>query len=232
MVLGGAFAFLMLLAEVSPYVSTMMGNSSDTAGTVDYRSLLLKRGKEEFWKHPYTGVDITTMSQNLQDLVQGEGIIDFVNGYVFYALVAGVGGLIALLVAFLGADYAMLTSRKSLMRHPFTLERYGAFVFAVATTQVVTTAFGGFGGRGSTFYYMILAIGSTLYAWRNVPFNLLAASDRDAPGLKYKSLPSVSDKLIQPLHVPARQKGRRIAGFPTSPALTQINPQGEMTGGE
>lgn len=205
-VLGGILAVLMLAAEFSPYVSTMMGNSADTASTSDYRSMLLKRGKEEFWKHPTIGIDSATIMLNMQDLRQGEGIIDFVNGYLFYALTCGFGGILALLGAFVGPPIAMLASRKALARHPFTLERYAAFVFGSGLTYMITIAFTAFGGRAAIYLGVVMAIGGVLFAWRKLPFELIAESDPLAPGLK-RGLPKVAEQEIGPI-APAMRRQR------------------------
>lgn len=180
MLLAMGYAFLSLLAEFSPYINTMMGHSGDTASTTDYRSQLLTRGMEEFWKHPYMGLSIAAVTANLRDLVQGEGIVDFTNGYLLYALTAGVGGLIALVMTFLLPGWAMLRVRR---RHSgnVLLDRTAAFVFAVMASTLVNTAFGGTGGKSSGYFYIVLGIAAVLYAWRKVSPELLAASDRKTP---------------------------------------------------
>lgn len=217
-ILGGAFAVLLLAAEFSPYISTMMGNDADTASTSDYRSMLLKRGKEEFWKHPEIGIDSATVMLNMQDLKQGEGIVDFVNGYLFYALTCGVGGIFALLGAFIGPSVAMLASRKAMARHPYTLERYAAFVFGTGLTYLVTVAFTGFGGRAAIFLGIVLAIGGVLFAWRKLPFEMLAASDPNAPGLK-RSLPKVAEHELGPIVPMSSPRRPSRPGLPPPPLL-------------
>jgi hypothetical protein len=226
-VLGGLFAVLMLAAEVSPYVATMMGNSQDTSSTADYRALLLKRGKEEFWKHPAIGIDASTVIKNMHDLVQGEGIVDFVNGYLFYALTCGIGGILALLGAFLGPSFAMLKSRRAMALHPFTLNRYAAFVFAVGISYTITTAFTGFGGRGAMYYGIVIAMGGILYAWRKLPFEMVANSDPLSPGLK-RGLPKVPEHELGPI-IPVSSRRRRAGGstLPSISPLMHGNPLGE-----
>lgn len=179
-VLGMAYTFLVLIAEFSPYVATMMGKSADTAGTADYRSQLLKRGLEEFRKHPYAGLNIQSVMDNMIDMKQGEGIIDIVNAYLFYGLTAGIGGVIALALVFSLPAWAMIVSRKRLSEHLF-LERTAAFVFATAIANFITNAFTSFGGRNSTYFYVVLGIGSVMFAWRKVSPDLLSSSDRPPP---------------------------------------------------
>ena len=225
-VLGGVFAVLMLAAEVSPYVSTMMGNSADTASTADYRTVLLRRGQEEFWKHPGFGIDASTLMVNMHDLVQGEGIVDFVNGYLFYALTCGFLGILALLGAFLGPPLAMLASRTAMRKHPYTLERYAGFVFASGMTYTVTTAFTGFNSRGAMYYGIVIAMGGVLYAWRKLPVDMIAASDPRAPGLK-RGLPVVPEHELGPIRAMPAKRGP-AGGFPSGNPLAHNGPQGGL----
>jgi O-antigen ligase len=177
-VLGMGYAILLLLAEFVPYVKTMMGKSDDTAGTTDYRSRLLTRGIEEFHNHPLTGVNGAQLTVNMKDMIQGEGIIDFVNGYLFYALTVGTAGLVGLALVFLMPCWGMLKTRRAMMAQGPFLQRTAAFVFAVGLSYFVTTAFTGFGGRGSMFLYLTIGIGAVLYAWRRISPELLASTDR------------------------------------------------------
>lgn len=178
-VLGMGYAVILLLAEVVPYFATMMGKSEDTAGTADYRSRLLTRGIEEFWRHPLGGVGGGQLLVDMQDMVQGEGIVDFVNGYLYYSLISGVFALIGLALVFLLPCWAMLQTRRPMsVQGPF-LQRTTAFVFAVCFSFFVTTAFTGFGGRASTYLYVTLGIGAVIFPWRRVAPALLAASDRE-----------------------------------------------------
>jgi hypothetical protein len=228
-VLGGMFAVLLLGAELSPYVAAMMGKSQDTAATSDYRSTLLKRGQEEFWKHPYLGTNSGTVMINLRDLVQGEGIIDFVNGYLFYALTCGFGGIVAMLIAFLGPAWGMLASRRALKRHPYTLERYGAFVFAIGVTFAVTTAFTAFGGRNSSFYTMVTALGAVLYGWRRLSFEMVVESDPTGPGLKRRPPKVVEHELGPMIPVASRRPRAARPGFPSDAPLVHDGSQGGVT---
>jgi len=214
--LGMGYAVLLLLAEVSPYFRTMTGQTADTASTSDYRTQLLTRGMEEFHKHPYAGIDGATLLQNMHDLTQGEGIVDFVNGYLFYALTAGISGFIALVLAFLLPCWAMLKSQRAMRMQGPALQRGSAFVFAIAATYLITTAFTGFGNRGSTYFYMVLGLGAVLYAWRKVQPELLAASDRPSgprPPVFAPLAPPMGE-VPEPALAPRRgsKRGRRRSG--------------------
>jgi hypothetical protein len=69
----------------------VLSNSKDDALTIDYRSRLLDTSLELIKQSPWMGVP--NYAAYMQDLVQGEGIIDLVNTYVGVALNAGVVGL-------------------------------------------------------------------------------------------------------------------------------------------
>lgn len=98
-VLAGVMSVLLLTAHFSPFVSEQIGLSGGSRDTVDYRQVLFDRGLEEFAKRPFTGYTMDELNIHLQDLVQGEGIIDFVNAYIWILLISGAGGL----MIFLGA---------------------------------------------------------------------------------------------------------------------------------
>jgi len=69
----------------------LLGKSGQGEFTAQYRSRLLDRGLEEIGKHPMgqtpEGLQIT-----MDDMRQGEHIIDFVNSHLYIALVTGVAG--------------------------------------------------------------------------------------------------------------------------------------------
>lgn len=177
-VLGMAYSIAGLAAQFSTYMASMMGKSADSAGTADYRQRLLTRGLEEFMKHPIAGLSPAQVMESMADLRQGEGIVDFVNGYIYYMLVAGFGGLVALLLAFTMPAIAMATTRKRRMIEGLPLDRYGAFAAAVCISFMITTAFTAFGGRNSSNLYIVLAVMSVLYAWRRVPPEMLSSTAR------------------------------------------------------
>ena len=196
--MGIMYGTMLLLAEFVPYFAAMMGKSADSASTSDYRSQLLTRGIQEFHKHPLVGTDIGTVVAAMPDMVQGEGIIDFVNGYLFYSLTAGFFGLVGLFLVFFLPCVAMLNIRCAVNRKQMFLERAAAFVFAISFSYQICTVFTGFGGHGSLFFYLTLAIGSVLYSWRKLSPQTLAEWDK-APGPKAPSLLGTADeKAAQP----------------------------------
>ena len=63
---------------------------------VDYRQRLAERSWELIWESPFFGDPLVTLK--MEDLRQGQGIIDFVNGYAYVSLFYGLVGLMLLLM--------------------------------------------------------------------------------------------------------------------------------------
>ncbi|MBW8743721.1 MAG: O-antigen ligase family protein [Sphingomonas sp.] len=162
---GGAYLFALLAAQFSPYMAALVGHDAGTADTSDYRMQLLRRGMEEIHKHPYLGQNLKTALDNLQDLKQGEGIVDLVNGYIGYGLTLGYAGIIGLFLVFVSLCLAMLVIRGKVRRNPQLLEP-AACVFAIASLSLLNSFFTGFGGVISTSFYQICALGAALWAMR------------------------------------------------------------------
>lgn len=81
-------------------VLPFMGGSVDIGNAV-YRQRLAERSWKLFQDHPYVG-DSFVLSK-MQDLRQGQGIIDLVNSYAGVALFYGLAGLIPFLIFILAA---------------------------------------------------------------------------------------------------------------------------------
>ena len=101
MLIGVTGAILLSAAQLSPHLSETMGLSGDSSETSDYRRLLFDRGLQEFWHRPILGYASPEIHNRLHDLRQGEGIIDFVNTYIWIMLLSGVVGLTIFAGAFM-----------------------------------------------------------------------------------------------------------------------------------
>lgn len=92
------------------------GHSTDMS-SVDYRERLAERSWELIQLHPFLG-DAHVMSK-MEDLRQGEGIIDFVNAYAGIALFYGFVGLLVFLTAIiLGLFKAYGVTKEMARRDP------------------------------------------------------------------------------------------------------------------
>lgn len=153
----GAIALIMAIASLSPDWSESLGMSGQGSDTADYRRALLERGSEEFWKRPITGYAARELELRLDDMRQGEGIIDYVNTYLWFGLFAGVGGA-AIFVANMFSPLAQLWRRRSMLAD-IGATAPAAFVFGCMAMLATTLFFTSFGGRIAflTFGYIGIA---------------------------------------------------------------------------
>lgn len=152
---GGAISCLFLAAQFSPYLSETLGLSGGSSASSDYRRLLFNRGLEEFANHPILGHSMQELRPRILDLVQGEGIIDFVNTYIWVMLIAGVVGL----VIFIGPFVYFLIGihRAGRFRGPKKQDvEAGVFVFAVLLMIMEMLIFTSFGTTRPAFYQFAL----------------------------------------------------------------------------
>lgn len=163
----GAALYLMLLtaAQFSSYAANLVGKGSETQSSNDYRMLLFKRGMEEVQRHPVLGTTLKNALDNLQDIRQGQNIVDLVNGYITYGLTSGYMGMVGLLMVFVSLMAAMLGARRKLRPDPL-LSDLAALTFSVAGFMILIAAFTSFGGEGSTYFYLVAVLGSSLWALR------------------------------------------------------------------
>ena len=144
------------LSQFSYKLAARLGLAGDSVGTTDYRKQLLSRGWEEIQKHPLRGMPSSQIYAALADLRQGEGIVDFVNAYIWYGLIAGIGGMIALLLVFLLAPMRALLNRRRLRRLPGGLE-LAAAIFAAGLMGAVSAGTQGFNTRHALIMLVMFA---------------------------------------------------------------------------
>ena len=89
---GGAVAAetMILLFAKSGRLAAIAGQTDEAGGTVSYRKLLASQGMDQIRGHPLTGQPPDQLAANLPDLMQGQHIVDFVNGHLFIAMAAGI----------------------------------------------------------------------------------------------------------------------------------------------
>ena len=76
----------------SGMLGELAGRSGDGQMTATYRSTLFDRGLEEVAAHPLVGQTLDQLQVSMNDMRQGEHIIDYVNTHLFVALTLGVFG--------------------------------------------------------------------------------------------------------------------------------------------
>jgi hypothetical protein len=174
--IGGVVIGLIVAASGSQRLSELAGISGDALGTVSYRSLLFERGTQEFWKSPVFGQPPAQVYRNLSDLRQGEGLVDFVNTYLYVALVSGSVGLLIFIIGML-LPVVSLLNRRSYFRRADVDLRLPAFVFAGIVVPIEMLAFTSFSGRPAILYFMFLAMAAGMVRLRpRAPFAVLDRS--------------------------------------------------------
>lgn len=149
-------AALLGVAAVNSKVATVIGQSGEGKGTIDYRKDLLRRGTEEFWKHPIFGDTPANVKARMSDLTQGEGIVDFVNAYLYTALISGFAGLAILIGALLWQLALLWSSRSAAERYP---EAGAALAFSFAAVLAVATMISGIYLSSTTLLDLGLVVG-------------------------------------------------------------------------
>ena len=96
--LGVAGYAVVAILPTGGVIGQLVGRSGGAQMTAEYRSDLLSRGIEEVRKHPLRGQTADELEVSMNDMRQGEHIIDFVNTHLFVALKIGLLGLLAWLV--------------------------------------------------------------------------------------------------------------------------------------
>ena len=88
----GLVGVLAVAASSGGTVGQLLGKGGHAEATAQYRQNLLARGMEEAERHLVTGQTLSQLSVSMNDLRQGEHIIDFVNTHLYALLVGGLGG--------------------------------------------------------------------------------------------------------------------------------------------
>lgn len=156
-VLGTVGSLLFLAAQFSPYLSETLGLSGGSSETSDYRRLLLTRGMQEFWHSPILGFSMPEITVRLSDLRQGEGIVDFVNTYIWILLIGGsVGALL-----FFGT-FAWFLVRLVPLRRVSESVVPASFAFAALVMPLEMLFFTSFGGRPAFFVFALFGFAGAL----------------------------------------------------------------------
>ncbi|MDB5687147.1 MAG: O-Antigen ligase [Rhizorhabdus sp.] len=160
-----AVALAMLIVPANTKLGGMLGKSADTASTADYRKDLLRRGMEEIGKRPLIGASGPAVRAALEDLRQGEGIIDFVNTYLYIGLVTGLIGLAAFAGGFIGQPLALWRIREGLPQRGMDAE-IAALLFAGILAPMEMLAFTSLGGRPATMIIVFIGLAAAVVSGR------------------------------------------------------------------
>ncbi len=136
--LGG---LVVLAVPADSKVGQILGRSGDAQSTATYRSDLFSRGIEEVRDKPIVGHTGDELEVSLDDLRQGQHIIDFVNTHLYVALKIGLIGLACWLLAW-GIPVTMAWRGRAAARRardPVTLAMPVAMLGACFTALTFTS---------------------------------------------------------------------------------------------
>ena len=158
----GALALVILVSPIGDQILNVlpvMGNTADN--NIIYRQRLAERGWEIVLEHPFFGDQYPW--PEMEDLRQGEGIIDIVNTYLGTALNYGLTGLVFFLSFILLATLQVFARSKALVRSDPDLALFGTSLIACITaTLVMIDSMSFYLGCQKMFY--VLAGLATAYA--------------------------------------------------------------------
>lgn len=157
--IGIAGVLALAVAAVNNRVAIMLGLTAEGQGTFDYRTRLLTRGIEEFWKNPLFGDAIGDVLYQMRDMVQGEGIVDLVNGYLHIALISGFAGLLVILVC-LAMSASIFLRARSIHNVLKIFRETMAFSFASLIAIAVMLSSMTFVGRPLLILLVVVACGA------------------------------------------------------------------------
>ncbi len=148
--------FMFPLIRLNGRAAEFVGLSGHAIETARYRERLFERGMEQVSLRPFTGTNRIQLLKDLQDLTQGEGIVDFVNHLLYVALIAGIPGLLIFVGAFAAAALQVWFRRGVRPTKAF------AFVFVGAVLPIVMLGFTSLGGRPAVLVIMFVGLAAAV----------------------------------------------------------------------
>lgn len=170
--IGLVLGFVFVTAKLSPGFAEMLGLSDGGASdTTTYRGELFEKGRQVFWLSPLVGHSMPSLNVLMAELRQGEGIIDFVNTYLWIALIGGAAGL-AIFIGNFADPLVSLWRRRSALHHDAQEQGQGqgqgpaAFVFGCLVMLCEMLFFTSFGGRPAFLTFGLFGLGASIMALR------------------------------------------------------------------
>lgn len=197
---GLAYLGLTSIGQANHEIAETIGLAGTSADTVDYRRRLLERGLEELWHRPVLGYARDELLARLDDMKQGEEIIDFVNMHLYVALSAGLAGLAIFNGVF--AFYAWQAWRG----RSRGADAAGAFAFAAIATPPFMLLLTSLGGRVQVFVMVFFALGTVVARQKRGSSTALAAHPAATPAPPAPSRTSSSPASNSPTAWSAHQQ--------------------------
>jgi len=155
------YTLLKLASESVPVLRAMFGETGEGASTIDYRSRLATRMYEEILREPLFGLTPSQIQIRLDDMRQGEGIIDLVNAPLMIALQSGVVGLVAFLVPSIALIVWMVRMRRLKTSDELTAIRAVFACMIAFHAALITTSFS---GSHRMWMMVLIGLGAGLHA--------------------------------------------------------------------
>lgn len=155
-----AVAGLLLLARSIPKIASFVGTEKSFQGHADYRQALLEQGLKVGMAHPIFGDDMTVVASKMTNIIQGEGIVDFVNSYLVIFLSSGIVGLLIFAILAMQIIYKLHNREFKIdrMSHSFNIN---IFIFSALIGDFVAIFFTSMYER-NPYWFMILIAGAKI----------------------------------------------------------------------
>jgi O-antigen ligase len=167
-----AVFFSMLAASSLPFIpgGEKLINSLPFIGkvdqfNVDYREVLFEKGLQIVARKPLFGVDEPSLEPEMEDMVQGEGIVDIVNSYLNIVLGYGIPALVLYVGFFLLAIWRVFKSRKRIKDKNSDEYRCGTALIATMLAVLIAIFSTSSIGAIPTIIYSLAGL---LYAYARV----------------------------------------------------------------
>jgi hypothetical protein len=152
---------LLFLAKYLPFLAASIGSSSDAAGSMDYRSMLITAGLGVLRQHPWFGLSMTDLLSELAPLKQGEGIVDLVNQPLTILMRGGLFGSLLYATMLFRVAFTLFMRRGLDVGSRACATACFAGVLALVA-GLMTTSF----GRNDLTFILLLAAGAGLLSRR------------------------------------------------------------------
>lgn len=164
---GATIAALLLLPQGQNIIDYLPFVGSVDAGNVTYRQQLVNVSLEVFWKNPVFGSLFYIYDPIMEQMRQGQGIIDMVNSYLAVALPYGIIGLVLFVAPFIYASamcaiYLRSKENKTAENELLCRVLLGSLFSAMLTIATVSSI-----GLVPTIYWILagLCIGFARYSY-------------------------------------------------------------------
>jgi O-antigen ligase len=151
-------AFAVILTPLGERVVAVLPFLGGTVNsdTIQYRNMLLTRSWDVIRESPWFGDPLAIAK--LQDLRQGQGIVDFVNSYIELLLSNGFVGLFFFLSFVLCGFFSMRIGRLQPGQPDRDIAKLGANIGACIIGTLVFIADGSFGSGVERMFYAMVAL--------------------------------------------------------------------------